>query len=200
MVREPRRPLDDETPTEAIPVQEILSRLRAERGTATDAPRADAPRADASSAGPRRAGAPGGVASSGGAPGAVASRGLGAAASRAGTPGAEPLTERRSPAQHRRSAGASGPASAGPLFISEGAGPAAGGPAARVSQNPEDTPGPTATGAVGVTAASTLWILAGIVLLFAAAVVLLAVTVRSLCLDPSAIDAPPPNSTIASSQ
>jgi len=53
---------------------------------------------------------------------------------------------------------------------------------------------------VGVTAASTLWILAGIVLLFAAAVVLLAVTVRSLCLDPSAIDAPPPNSTIASSQ
>ncbi|HTF46098.1 MAG TPA: hypothetical protein VK735_01490 [Pseudonocardia sp.] len=190
MVREPRRPLDDETPTEAIPVQEILSRLRAERGMPTDAPRADVSRA-----GPRRAGAPGGVASSGGVPGAVASGGLGAAASRAGAPGAEPLTERRSPAQHRRPAGASGPASAGPLFISEGAGRAV-----RVPQNPEDSRGPTATGAVGVTAASTLWILAGIVLLFAAAVVLLAVTVRSLCLDPSAIDVPPSNSTIASSR
>jgi len=82
------------------------------------------------------------------------------------------------------------PAAAGPVFVSESARPVAGPGPARAARNPADPPGPSASGAVGITAGSTLWLLAGIVVLFAAAVVLLAVTVRSLCLDPSAIDAP----------
>jgi hypothetical protein len=162
--------MDDETPTEAIPVQEILSRLRAER-----------------------------VASSGAAPRAVASRGPGMASSRAVPPGVEPPgvappIEPRSPAHHRRSAAAPAPVAAGPLFASEDDRPAAGVPAARAAQAPRDAPGPTAKDAARITPASTLWLLAGIVLLFAAAVVLLAVTVRSLCLDPSVIQAPPSTS------
>jgi hypothetical protein len=182
VVREPRRPLDDETPTEAIPVQEILSRLRAER-----------------------------VASSGAARSAVASRRPGMASSGAVPPGVEPSIEPRSPAHRRRSAAAPAaapgpaaaapaPASAGPLFGSEDDRPAAGGPAARAAQAPRDAPDLTAKGAAGITPASTLWLLAGIVVLFAAAVVLLAVTVRSLCLDPSVTEAPPSTSVAAAAR
>jgi len=197
VVREPRRPLDDETPTVAIPVGELLNRLRAEQG-------GESPPLPRSPAHHRRAAA-GPLATRGQPPrqrvnmptarpsfpppgrSSVRRAGSGLSAdARPPGPVEQVLEEPREPLP--RSEDADHPAESAPEASEAPVGGerAVGGAGGRAVSGVGGKRAVSGDGrARRGTASSTLWLVLAIAVLFAAAALLLAVTVRGLCVAAS---------------